>query len=197
LDAAANERRHRLFCSKCGKELSDDAKSCDSCGAEARVASEQQPTDAADAAAPPETPSPPGPLPPGPIPPPGPAGFVEAPKHRISALALIAIIVLVMAVIAVATIVPAVLLSGSSQKAAQQKSCQANQRNVQMAIMTYAATSAEETYPTSMRDLVSPPEGVLDSIPTCPSGNKPYIWVKGGVNTPPSISCPNKADHAL
>ncbi len=177
-----------MFCSKCGKELGDDAKFCNSCGAA---------TQPPDASTQPEMLPPPGPLSPGEPPPPAPPTFLEAPKHRISVPVLIAVIVATVLVISAAAVVPAVLVFGNSQKAAQRKTCQANQRNVQMAIMTYAATSPDETYPTSLEDLVSSGDSVLDRIPTCPSGNKPYIWVKGSVNTPPSISCPNRADHAL
>lgn len=177
-----------MFCSKCGKELGDDAKFCSSCGAVIRPpgASTQQ-----DMLPPPE------PLPPGAPPPSAPTTLLEAPKRRISVGVLTAIIIMTVLVILAAVAVPAVFIYSNSQKTAQRKTCQANQRNVQMAIMTYAATSADESYPTSLQDLVSSGDSVLDRIPTCPSGNKPYIWVKGSVNTPPSISCPNRADHAL
>jgi len=177
-----------MFCSKCGKELSDDTKFCNSCGAV---------TKPPDVSTQPEMLPPPAPLPPGVPPPPAPSTFLEAPKRRISVGVLIAVIVVTLLVISAAVVVPAVLVYSSSQKSAQRKTCQANQRNVQMAIMTYAATSADESYPTSLQDLVSSGDSVLDRIPTCPSGNKPYTWVKGSVNTPPSISCPNRADHAL
>jgi hypothetical protein len=75
------------------------------------------------------------------------------------------------------------------------RTCQSNQRTVDGAIMTYAAMSSEETYPSSLEDLRN--EGLLNSIPICPSGDKPYIWIESEIGSPPSISCPNDADHAL
>ncbi len=197
-----------MFCAKCGKELNEDAKFCKSCGAPMRAAEQQQtpaegisqPPETGAAAQPPPAPPlesslPPGPLPPGQVPQAYPGEFIEAPKRRISVPALIAIIALVVLLLAVAIIVPTVLVYTSSQKNAQKRTCQANQRNVESAIMEYAASSPDENYPSSLNDLTS--AGVLNSIPTCPSGNKSYIWVKGEIGSQPSISCPNRADHAL
>jgi competence protein ComGC len=184
-----------MLCPGCGKELDAEAEFCDSCGAPTGRAGDPGPVEGGSATGPPETLPEPGPFPSGTPPPPLPSTFLEAPKRRVSLGVLIAVIAVTVLVISAAVSVTAVLVVSSSQKAAQRKTCQANQRNVQMAIMTYAATSPDETYPTSLEDLVS--SGVLDRIPTCPSGTKPYIWVKGSVNTPPSISCPNRADHAL
>jgi hypothetical protein len=192
-----------MLCPGCGKELDVKAEFCDSCGAPTGRAGGPGPveggssTGPAESSMPPGTLPEPGPLPPGTPPPPVQSTFLEAPKRRISIGALIAVVGVTLLVISAAVTVPAVLVFSSSQKAAQRKTCQANQRNVQMAIMTYAATSPDETYPTSLAELASSPDRVLENIPTCPSGTKPYVWVRGSVNEPPSISCPNRADHAL
>ena len=197
-----------MFCAKCGKELNEDAKFCRSCGAPMRAA-EQQQTPAAGVQQPPETaaaaqppPAPPpleSPLPPGPLPPEQtpasyPGEFIGAPKRRISVPLLIGVILLVVVLLAVAITVPTILVFKSSQKNAQRRTCQANQRTIEGAIMQYAADSPDENYPSSLNDLKS--ADVLLSIPTCPSGHKQYIWIEGGIGSPPSISCPNQADHA-
>ena len=200
-----------MFCAKCGKELNEDAKFCKSCGAPTGAAEGQQ-TPAAGVSQPPETgaaaepppaapplesPLPPGPLSPEQMPQAYPGEFIGAPKRRISVPALIAIIALVVVLLVVAITVPAILVYKGSQKNAQKRTCQANQRNVEAAVMGYAASSSDENYPSSLDDLVAPDTRVLKSVPTCPSGNKPYIWVEGEIGSPPSISCPNHADHAL
>lgn len=108
------------------------------------------------------------------------------------------VIIVLAAVIASAAIAgPVIIATMSARQAAQKKACQANQRSVEGAIREYAVMSPDESYPTSLQDLVAPGVDLLKSIPTCPSGNRPYIWVQGGVGVPPHISCPNNASHAL
>jgi competence protein ComGC len=192
-------REGPVLCGNCGNEIKDDTEFCEACGAPVSGTAEQQAPDVEGpqepaAAAPPEYQAPPV------LPPPEqeqayPGEFIGAPKRRISIPVMVALAVIVVALLATAITVPAVLLHGSSQKKAQKRACQANQRLVDAAIMEYAAMSPDESYPSSLEDLRR--EGVLESIPTCPSGNKPYIWVKSEIGRPPSISCPNDPDHAL
>jgi competence protein ComGC len=187
-----------MLCSRCGNEISEDAEFCNSCGAPASPAGEQQ-APAADAQAPYpeqlESPLPAGPLPFEQTEEAYPGGFVEAPKRRISVAVLFVTSMVLVALLGTAIIIPLVLISKNSQKKAQKSTCQANQRTIDNAIMTYAAMSPDETYPSSLDDLSN--EGLLHSIPTCPAGTLPYTWVKSGIGSPPSISCPNSADHAL
>jgi hypothetical protein len=77
---------------------------------------------------------------------------------------------------------------------AKRRTCQSNQRTVDGAIQSYEAIFNTPTYPTSMEDMTQPGTKTLKSIPTCPSGDKPYIWVPGD---PPMISCPNDASHTI
>ena len=193
-----------MFCSKCGKELKEDASFCTSCGAPKRAAEGKQ--------APPEGVSPPPqagapPQPPPAAPPPGapppqgapevhPGESIGAPKRRMSVPVVVAIAVVACMLLAAVIVVPMVLVSKSSQNKAHMRTCQANQRTIDGAIMVYAAESPDESYPSSLEDMVAPDTQVLKSIPTCPSGDKPYIWVEGEIGKPPTVSCPNSADHA-
>jgi competence protein ComGC len=131
------------------------------------------------------------------LPPAAPGQFLETPKKRISVGLLVAIGAIAIIFLAAVIIVPIVLVSGTANQDAQKRSCQANLRTVDGAIMTYTAMSSEETYPSSLEDLVAPDTRVLKSIPTCPSGNKPYEWVEGEGGSPPNISCPNNAKHTI
>jgi competence protein ComGC len=184
-----------MFCENCGKEINDDTKFCNECGAPVRGAGEQQAPASPEAAVPPQSQMPPVPPPPEHVEQAYPGEFIEAPKRRISVPVMIIAAVVLIAMLATAIIVPVLLVHSSSEKKAQKNTCQANQRAVDAAIMTYAAMSPDESYPSSLEDLTR--EGLLESVPTCPSGNRPYIWVKSEIGKPPSISCPNDPDHAL
>jgi len=174
-----------MFCSKCGKELQDDAKFCISCGTPVAPTAE----------APAEAPLPEAPIPVVPEIAPGTPDFTGAPKKRISTVWLVLIIVgalFIMLIIGTAITIP-VFVNG--QKGAQKRTCQSNLRTVDSAIMMYVAESPEELYPESMQDLVD--ADVMMSIPTCPAGDRPYEWVEPGIGQQPYISCPNEADHTI
>jgi hypothetical protein len=83
----------------------------------------------------------------------------------------------------------------SDLEAAWRRTCQANQRTVDGAIQSYEAIwDSNPMYPSSLEDMTQPGTRTLKEIPTCPAGDKPYIWVD---DTPPYISCPNCPDHEL
>ncbi|MBN2169407.1 MAG: hypothetical protein JW738_09195 [Actinobacteria bacterium] len=78
---------------------------------------------------------------------------------------------------------------------AQRRTCQANMRTIDGAIQSYEAMfDTPGTYPTSLEDMTQPETKTLKSIPTCPSGDKSYIWVDGA---PPYVSCPNVSSHTI
>jgi competence protein ComGC len=91
-----------------------------------------------------------------------------------------------------------VLPGRSRQSNAQRRTCQSNIRTVDGAIQSYQVMFDEALYPTSLEDLTQPGTRVLKSIPTCPSGTRPYDWVVGedGFDTP-YISCPNNSTHTI
>ncbi len=192
-----------MFCSNCGKELKDDARFCVSCGAPTRMAAQDAGQGASGGPPPPplpEEPPPPPPLPGGPLPPP-PMGqqqeFMQAPRRRMSVPLIITLAVVGMLVLAAAIIIPIVVTSKSADTSAERRTCQSNQRTIEGAIQTYAAMSEDETWPSSLEDLTSPDMQVMRSIPTCPSGTREYIWIDAEVGESPTVSCPNKSDHAL
>jgi hypothetical protein len=125
-----------------------------------------------------------------------PGESMGAPKRRMSVAAIVAIALVAMILLAAVIVVPMVLVSKSSENKAHKRTCQANQRTIDGAIMMYAAESPDESYPSSLADMIAPDTQVLKSIPTCPSGDKPYIWIEGEIGKPPTVSCPNSADHA-
>ncbi len=172
-----------MICSRCGKELSEEARFCDSCGTPTvspplgmRLPDEPLPLIAETE---PEE------------------EFLQAPKRRMSVGLLIALGVLGLLVVAAAITAPVLLTYTAARQSAQRKTCQSNLRNIQSAIETYGATSPDETYPSSLEDMTSPGMRVLQGIPTCPSGNEQYIWVEGDIGKPPSVSCPNRSDHTI
>lgn len=181
-----------MICSKCGKELSEVARFCDSCGTPTVPEREHADT----VAPPPETRLPDEPLPLV-AEPEAEQEFLQAPKRRMSIGLLIALGVLGLLVVAAAVTAPVLLTYTAARQSAQRKTCQSNLRNIESAIEMYGATSPDETYPSSLEDLISPDMRVLQSIPTCPSGNKEYIWVEGDIGKPPSASCPNRSDHTI
>lgn len=73
--------------------------------------------------------------------------------------------------------------------------CQSNQRLVDEAIKYFSLNSGR--YPASLEELYTPGSGNLRSIPTCPSGEKAYVWVEGKDGGPPCIRCPNRTGHAV
>jgi hypothetical protein len=77
---------------------------------------------------------------------------------------------------------------------AQRRTCQSNLRTVDGAIQAYESLFDNPVYPTSLEDMIQPGTRCLKSVPTCPAGHKPYIWVQGD---PPTISCPNDASHTI
>lgn len=186
-----------MNCSRCGGEMSDDNRFCQSCGA------------SAEGQAPPGTagPPPPGPdvlqarespfpesaPPPAPGEPGTPGEFLEAPRRRISVPLIVGIVVLAILVVAAAVSGPIVIITLNARQVAQRNTCISNQRNVEAAIQEYAVESPDENYPSSLQDLVN--ANLIKSAPTCPSGHKPYIWVKGQPGIAPYISCPNNSTH--
>ena len=118
-------------------------------------------------------------------------------KKRTSPLVIVLVIVGILGLAVLATVVISVIsgtssLQKSAQNLGQKMTCQHNQRMVDGAIHAYKSTTGKE--PTSLNDLIQPETRMLESISTCPSGNKPYIWVDGN---PPAISCPNDASHTI
>ena len=169
-----------MTCSKCGRELSEAARFCDSCGM--AIAPEMRLPD--ELLPPIEEPEPE-------------EEFLQAPKRRMSIGLLTALGVLGILVVAAAVTAPVLLTYKAARQSAQRKTCQSNLRNIESAVEVYGVTSPDETYPSSLEDLASPDMRVLQSIPTCPSGNKQYIWVEGDIGKPPSASCPNRSDHTI
>lgn len=87
---------------------------------------------------------------------------------------------LLVAGLALALALPGCGNSASSRTSPEGRSCIANMRTVEGAIMSYYAT--EEDYPKDMEEMV----GVtLKKVPVCPAGGK-YEWISG---KPPSIEC--------
>jgi competence protein ComGC len=106
-------------------------------------------------------------------------------------LAVVGALVLVIVLVPMIIGIPVYLNARSN---AQRRTCQSNLRTVDGAIQSYESMMPNDEAPTSLDDLTQPGTNVLRRIPTCPSGNRPYIWVPG---TPPEISCPNNATHTI
>lgn len=186
-----------MFCYKCGKEFDDAHSFCPNCGAEkpSTAQSETQVTPS------PETPPPqvaypttetpgqpiiPQPSAPSPI-------QMERPPSRASAV-IIGVIIAVVVLVGLLIVAIAVPVYLNARGNAEKRTCQSNLRTVDGAIQAYESMFDNPTYPTSMEDMTQPGTEVLRSIPTCPSGDEPYIWVDG---SPPIISCPNNASHTI
>jgi len=100
-------------------------------------------------------------------------------------------VVFIMVILLVAITVPVFL---SARSNAQRRTCQLNLRTVDGAIQAYEAMFEDPVFPTGFDDMLRPETQTLRSIPTCPSSDKPYIWVEG---SPPHISCPNESTHVI
>lgn len=96
------------------------------------------------------------------------------------------IVILIIAIM-VAIAVPVYLNSRSN---AQRRTCQANQRTVDGAVLSYRANNPDGVYPDSIDDLTLAGAQVLKAIPTCPT-NGAYTWVSlpGNTGGPPYVSC--------
>ena len=115
------------------------------------------------------------------------------PRRRIGVPLIVGIVVLAILVVGAAVSGPVIIITMNARQVAQRKTCISNQRNVEAAIQEYAVESPDENYPSSLQDLVN--ASLLKSAPTCPSGHKPYVWVKGQPGIAPYISCPNNSTH--
>lgn len=169
-----------MYCPSCGAQYDDSFAFCTDCGAKNPYV-EQPPAQVA-------------PVPQAPTPQP-PAQYPVVVQQKSTSGCLIALAVVgILTLIVIVIIIAIVLVAASAQSNAQRRTCQSNQRTVDGAIQAYEAMFNEPTFPTSLDDLVQPDTQTLMSIPTCPSGNEPYIWVDG---SPPTISCPNNASHTI
>ena len=178
-----------MYCYQCGKEIDESGSFCPYCGA-ARPTAEQPPAEAGPT-------TPPASLQPSayvqqPVVAPAPYQVPPKPSSLGKALAIALIAIVVVASIFILAIVIPVYLSARSN--AQRRTCQSNLRTVDGAIQAYEAMFEDPVYPTGFDDMLRPETTVLRSMPTCPSGDKPYIWVDG---SPPSISCPNDSTHTI
>ncbi|MBU1670340.1 MAG: zinc ribbon domain-containing protein [Actinobacteria bacterium] len=180
-----------MFCSQCGADIAPSSSFCQKCGAMVAGAGQQPPP--ASQAPPPGGP----PQPPYMVPPPAPGGYVP-PRQGFPTWVVVVIIAAVVFVGGVMMIVPR-LTTNTAEKNSQRRTCQANLRTVDGAIMSYEALFDDPMLPGSLKDLTQPGTRVLKSIPTCPSGTKPYEWVEGDGEgyDPPYISCPNLSTHTI
>ena len=100
------------------------------------------------------------------------------------------IVILIIAIL-VAIAVPVFL---SQQSKARQRTCQANQRTVDSAVLAYQAAREDGSYPTQLSDMLSGADKTLKTTPSCPIGPTAYSWI---ASTPPYISCPTTANHTI
>ena len=91
------------------------------------------------------------------------------------------IVILIIAIL-VAIAVPVYL---NSKTNAEKRTCQANQRTVDGAIMSYQAADASTRYPTTWAQMTAGTKKVLKKTPTCPSGGTYTIRNA----TPPYLTC--------
>lgn len=75
--------------------------------------------------------------------------------------------------------------------------CRTNIQTVDAAIQAYEGMFDGAVYPEKIEQLTQPGTRVLQDIPTCPAGDKPYIWVQQEGSVQPHISCPNCANHTI
>ncbi|MFH1150906.1 MAG: zinc ribbon domain-containing protein [Actinomycetota bacterium] len=184
-----------MFCSQCGAEISPSSSFCQKCGA--KVARAGEPPTAGEPPAGPVFPPGTQPQPPYMAPPPAPGGYVP-PQKGFPTWVVVVIIAVIVFVGGVFMIAPRIM-SNSVEENARRRQCQANLRTVDGAIMSYEAVFDDPMLPGSLKDLTQPGTKVLKSIPTCPSGTKPYDWVEGdgGSFDAPYISCPNLSTHTI
>lgn len=121
--------------------------------------------------------------------------FLDAPKRRMNAWLLAGIALLVLALAGGGVAAVLLISSGDASEESMRLECQENMREIEMAIRVYGERSPDETYPSSLEDLTDPGMRVMDAVPRCPSGDRPYTWVEGDIGRPPSVSCPNREDH--
>jgi len=178
-----------MYCHRCGKEIDESVYFCPNCGA-ARPTAEQPPAEAG----PTTTSGTPQPL--GYVRQPvvAPAPYQVPPKRSTPVVAIVIGIIAVVVIMVILLIAIAVPVYLSARSNAQRRTCQSNQRIVDGAIQGYEAMSKDPVYPTGFGDMLRPETQTLMSIPTCPSSDKPYIWVEG---SPPHISCPNESTHVI
>lgn len=178
-----------MFCPKCGAEYDDSFSFCPHCESKNPYVEQSQ-----DQAAP---------VPQAPAPLPHPQRPVEEGRKSVPVWLLAGMGVFIIVVVAV--ILGEVIYHQSysssvnienpaAQKSADMRTCQSNLRTVDGAILSYEAMFENPTYPTSLGDMTQPGTRVLRTMPTCPSGHKPYILVP---DNPPYISCPNDASHKI
>jgi hypothetical protein len=167
-----------MFCPRCGKEYDESFNFCPKCG-----------TNNPYIEAPPASPTPQAPTPQPPPKLPVKTGKKPTPGWLI-ALAITCVLGM-LGLWMISFLVPVYL---NSRCNSQRRTCQSNLRTVDGAIQAYEAMFDTPTPPTSLDDMTQPGTRVLRSIPTCPSGNKPYILVP---DNPPYISCPNNASHTI
>jgi competence protein ComGC len=115
-------------------------------------------------------------------------------KRSTPVVAIVIGIIAAVVIVVILLIAIAVPVFMNARSNAQRRTCQSNQRTVDGAIQAYEAMFENPVYPTGFEDMLKSETRTLKSIPTCPSSDKPYIWVDG---SPPSISCPNNSTHTI
>ena len=112
--------------------------------------------------------------------------------HRPEGFTLIELMIVILIIaILVAIAVPVFL---NSRDNARQRTCQANLRTIDGAVMSYQAD--EQVYPGTIADMVAEDTKALKSEPKCPSGaGGTYVFLTA--SDPPRASCPFVADHTI